>query len=206
MTEILDNFAVLEGLDGAGTTTQLRLLEKELSGLSVPAFITQEPTTNPTGKLIRRFLSGELPASQSTIAHAFATDRDDHLYNPQYGIIAHLKAGDIVISDRYLFSSIAYQGIGYDIDKVIEINSRFPLPRYIVYVDTPVRACMNRIDSRGSDKEIYEKTDYLTRVRENYEKCFSSLPGGCNLIRVDGTLGIEEIFKTIKRGLHALYN
>lgn len=206
MTEILDNFAVLEGLDGAGTTTQLRLLEKDLLQNNIPAFITQEPTSNPTGKLIRRFLSGELPASQSTIAHAFATDRDDHLYNPQYGIISRLKAGDVVISDRYLFSSIAYQGIGYNLDAVKNLNSVFPLPRYVIYVDTPVQACMDRIESRGSEKEIYEKKDYLNRVRENYENCFSSLPEGCILIRVDGTSEIEQIFNTIKRGLHALYD
>ena len=206
MTHILDNYWVLEGLDGAGTTTQLHLLEKDLVSMKVPAFITNEPTENPTGKLIRRFLSGELPASQSTIAYAFATDRDDHLNNPEYGILKHLSDGEVVISDRYFFSSIAYQSIGFDPEAVLMLNSRFPFPRYIIYIDTPVDACIARIEARGNDKEIYEKKSYQTQVHENYEKCFSNLPSGCRLIRIDGTLSIEEIhsiiLKEMKNALH----
>lgn len=206
MTQILDNYWVLEGLDGAGTTTQLRLIEKDLASMKVPAFITNEPTDNPTGKLIRRFLSGELPASQSTIACAFATDRDDHLNNPEYGILKHLKNGEVVVSDRYFFSSIAYQSIGFDYETVLMLNSRFPFPRYVVYVDTPVEACIARIEARGNEKEIYEKKSYQTQVKENYEKCFSSLPSGCKLIRIDGTLSIEKIhsiiLKEINNALH----
>ena len=206
MTQILDNYWVLEGLDGAGTTTQLRLIEKDLSSMNIPAFITNEPTSNPTGKLIRRFLSGELPVSQSTIAYAFATDRDDHLYNPEYGILKHLKDGKTVFSDRYFFSSIAYQSIGFDSETVLILNSRFPFPAFVIYVDTPVEACIARIEARGDEKEIYEKKSYQMKVKENYEKCFSNLPSGCKLIRIDGTLSIEEIhsiiLKEIKNALH----
>lgn len=207
MTDILENFWVLEGLDGAGTTTQLRLIEKELSSLNIPAFITNEPTDNPSGKLIRRFLSGELPASQSTIAYAFATDRDDHLYNPEYGILKHLEKGEIVVSDRYFFSSIAYQSIGFDLEAVVSINSRFPYPSHVIYVDTPVDTCISRIESRGNGKEIYEKQNYQAKVRENYERCFANLPSGCKLIRIDGTLSIEEIYSIISKEIkNALYS
>ncbi len=207
MTEILDNYWVLEGLDGAGTTTQLRLIEKDLLSMGINSFITHEPTDNPSGKLIRRFLSGELPAAQSTIAYAFATDRDDHLYNPEYGIVKHINNGEVVISDRYFFSSIAYQSIGFDPETVLMLNSRFPYPKYLIYIDTPVEACIARIESRGNEKEIYEKKSYQLQVRENYEKCFSNLPAGCKLIRIDGTLSIEEIhsiiLKEIKNALHS---
>lgn len=199
MSEILKGFWVLEGLDGAGTTTQLKNLEAYMQGKGLPVFRTAEPTIYETGRFIRRVLSGEVKVPQSTIAYLFAADRDNHINNPEYGIISHLQKGEVVISDRYFFSSFAYQSIGFDPDAVMMLNSRFPYPELVLYVDTPVEDCISRIDSRGSDKEIYEKQDYQTKVRENYEKFFSNLPEGCRLIRVDGTLSREEIFSILLR-------
>ena len=194
MSEILRNFWVLEGLDGAGTTTQLKNLEAYMNGKGLPVFRTAEPTIYETGKFIRRVLSGEVKVPQSTVAYLFAADRDNHLNNPEYGVKAHLTKGETVISDRYFFSSFAYQSIGFDPDAVMMLNSRFPYPELVLYVDTPVEDCISRIDSRGTDKEIYEKLDYQRLVHENYESFFSRLPEGCRLIRVDGTLTREEIF------------
>lgn len=195
MSEILRNFWVLEGLDGAGTTTQLKNLETYMMDKGLPVFRTAEPTIYETGKFIRRVLSGEVKVPQSTVAYLFAADRDNHLNNPEYGIKAHLAKGETVISDRYFFSSFAYQSIGFDPDAVMMLNSRFPYPELVLYVDTPVEDCISRIDSRGTDKEIYEKLDYQRLVHENYESFFKRLPEGCRLIRVDGTLTREEIFK-----------
>ncbi len=194
MTDVLKNFWVLEGLDGAGTTTQLKNLEKYMVEKGLPVFRTAEPTIYETGKFIRRVLSGEVKVPQSTVAYLFAADRDNHLNNPDYGVVAHLNKGETVISDRYFFSSLAYQSIGFDYQTVHDLNSRFPFPEYVLYVDTPVQDCISRIDSRGDEKEIYEKLDYQMKVHDNYERIFSSLPDGCRLIRVDGTLSREDIF------------
>ena len=199
MAEILRNFWVLEGLDGAGTTTQLKKLEQYMNDRDMPVFRTAEPTIYETGRFIRRVLSGEVKVPQSTVAYLFAADRDNHLNNPEYGIRAQLDKGLTVISDRYFFSSFAYQSIGFDPDAVLMLNSRFPYPELVLYVDTPVADCLSRIDSRGGDKEIYEKLDYQTAVHDNYEKLFSALPEGCRLIRVDGTLSREEIFNILVR-------
>lgn len=201
MTEVLKNFWVLEGLDGSGTTTQLRNLEKKLKESGNNHFITQEPTTLETGKLIRRILSGELVATQSTIAYLFAADRDNHLHNPENGILRQLKEGKIVISDRYFFSSLAYQSIGFDYSRVEELNNKFPYPEYLIYIDTPAEDCLKRIDARGQDKEIFEKLEFQKQVRTNYENCFKKLPEGCNLIKIDGTLSKEEIFSLILKQL-----
>ncbi len=201
MPEILRNFWVLEGLDGAGTTTQLKNLESYMNERNMPVFRTAEPTIYETGKFIRRVLSGEVKVPQSTVAYLFAADRDNHLNNPEYGIRAHLDQGRTVISDRYFFSSFAYQSIGFDPEAVLMLNSRFPFPEVVLYVDTPVEDCISRIDSRGGDKEIYEKLEYQTAVHDNYEKLFSALPDGCRLIRVDGTLSREEIFGILVREL-----
>jgi len=201
MKEVLKGFWVLEGLDGAGTTTQLKNLEKYLTDKKIPVFRTAEPTIYESGQLIRRVLSGAFPVPQSTTAYLFAADRDNHVNNPEYGIRAHLSKGEIVVCDRYFFSSLAYQSIGFSFETVRTLNSAFPYPQAVIYVDTPVEDCISRIDSRGTDKEIYEKLDYQTKVHENYERIFSALPEGCRLIRVDGRLSREEIFSIIVREL-----
>lgn len=199
MAEILKKFWVLEGLDGAGTTTQLKNLEEYMQSKGQSVFRTAEPTIYESGLLIRRVLSGAFKVPQSTVAHLFAADRDNHLNNPEYGIRAHIANGDTVISDRYIFSSLAYQSIGFDFDRVMELNSTFPFPELVLYVDTPVEDCISRINSRGMEKEIYEKLEYQRQVRDNYERIFSSLPEGCRLIRVDGRLSREEIFSILVR-------
>ena len=201
MSEILKGFWVLEGLDGAGTTTQLKKLEDYLQSKGIGVFRTAEPTIYETGRFIRKVLSGEIKVPQSTIAYLFAADRDNHINNPEYGIVSHLEKGEIVISDRYFFSSFAYQSIGFDGETVKMLNSRFPYPEYVLYVDTPVEDCISRIEGRGNEKEIYEKFDYQVKVRDNYESIFSTLPSGCSLIRVDGRLTREEIFSTLVREL-----
>lgn len=194
MADVLKGFWVLEGLDGAGTTTQLKNLETYMNGKGIRVFRTAEPTIYESGLLIRRVLSGQFKVPQSTTAYLFAADRDNHLNNPEYGIKAHLASGEKVICDRYFFSSLAYQSIGFSFEEVQRLNSAFPYPELVLYVDTPAEDCIKRIDSRGEEKEIYEKLDYQIKVRDNYERIFSALPSGCRLIRVDGRLSREEIF------------
>lgn len=197
MADVLKKFWVLEGLDGAGTTTQLKNLENYMFEKGMSVFRTAEPTIYESGLLIRRVLSGQFKVPQSTTAYLFAADRDNHLNNPEYGIKSHLAKGETVISDRYFFSSLAYQSIGFSFEEVQKLNSAFPYPELVLYVDTPVKDCIRRIDSRGNEKEIYEKLDYQTKVHDNYERIFSDLPEGCRLIRVDGRLSREEIFSNL---------
>ena len=131
----------------------------------------------------------------------FAADRDNHVNNPEYGILSHIERGEIVVSDRYKFSSLAYQSIGFDFQRVDELNSAFPYPEVVIFIDTPLQSCIDRIDSRGQAKEIYEKLDYQGQVLANYERIFSNLPSGCRLLRIDGSQTRERIFSDIVQGL-----
>lgn len=201
MTEILKNFWVLEGLDGSGTTTQLHAIEKQLTEKNIPFFSTCEPTVYETGVFLRKILSGEIRIPQSSIAHMFSTDRDNHIYNTEYGILSHLNKGETVISDRYLFSSLAYQSIGFEYEKVLTLNSMFPMPEKVIFIDTDPKDCINRINSRGMEKEIYEKLEYQIKVRENYLRCFETLPEGCTLIKIDGSLPKEKVSELITTSL-----
>jgi dTMP kinase len=193
MNNILNNFIVLEGLDGAGTTTQLKKLKIELEKLGKNVYTTNEPTSRPIGKLVRTVLSGDFKTTDLALARLYSADRDDHLFNTEDGVLMQVNNNKIVISDRYFYSSLAYQGVNCDFDKVVELNADFPHPQILIYIQTPTEECVSRIDRRGEKKEIFEKLDFLTKVNDNYNKVLESLPEGVNLVKVDGTKSIDEI-------------
>ncbi|MBK5201041.1 MAG: dTMP kinase [Spirochaetaceae bacterium] len=193
MINTLNNFIVLEGLDGAGTTTQLKKLKGELDKIGYNSYITNEPTSQPIGKLVRSVLSGDFKTTPLALAILYSADREDHLNNEEYGIIKQIHDNKLVISDRYFYSSLAYQGVNCNFEKVVELNKDFPHPQILIYIKTPVEVCLSRIDSRGEKKEIFEKRGFLSQVNNNYNKVLENLPKEVNLITIDGTLSIEEI-------------
>ena len=197
-------FIVFEGLDGAGTTTQMKRLGEEYAKRNRKVFLTHEPTDNPIGKVVRAALQKKFATTPSALALLYSSDRDDHLYNVEYGIEGHIEGGDIVISDRYFYSSYAYQSVECDPCFVKEINSRFPNADIIIFIDTPVDACLDRIEKRGEEKELFEKEEYLRAVRKNYLEVFSSLPPQVTLITIDGTKSIDRISAEIREKLEEL--
>lgn len=190
-------FIVFEGLDGAGTTTQMRKLGEKYAERGRRVFMTNEPTDNPTGKLVRSVLQKKFFTTPAALALLYAADRDDHLYNADYGITGHLRGGEIVISDRYFYSSYAYQSVECEPSFVLDINSRFPHPDVIIFIDTPVGNCLDRIEKRGQEKELFEREEYLKAVRKNYLSVFSTLPEPVTLITIDGTGTIDGITEEI---------
>lgn len=200
MPSVLTNFVVFEGLDGAGTTTQMQLLAEYCDKSDRPCRPTFEPTDKPIGRLVRSVLQKQLVTTPLALAMLYAADREDHLYNPVYGLVHDLENGKLVISDRYLYSSLAYQGVECEYDKIASINA-FPAPEYVFFIDTPVDECLRRISGRGNETELFEKHEFLERVKENYERIFSSLPPEVHLVRIDGLLGKEEIAEQIQTAL-----
>ncbi len=127
--DILKKFIVLEGLDGSGTTTQIKMLSDKFKNSGIKLLVTAEPTDNRIGRIIRETLHHKYKIKPDTLALLFAADRNEHLFGKK-GIIDYLDEGYYVISDRYFFSSIAYQSLNCDLDWVIALNN-FPLPEYL---------------------------------------------------------------------------
>ena len=189
---ILDKMIVFEGLDGAGTTTQNRLLKEKLEALGKKVFLTHEPTDNPIGKVVRDVLQHKFKTTAEALALLYSADRHDHIYNKEYGIQSHLEKGEIILADRFFYSSIAYQAVECSLEFVRTIN-QYPNPGFVIFIDTPVDNCLKRIEKRGDEKELFDREEYLSKVRENYIAEFSNLPKGVNFLKVDGRLSIEEI-------------
>ncbi len=203
---ILERFIVFEGLDGAGTTTQSRLLSQYLEQNNRRTYLTCEPTDSPIGKLIREILSGKKHATPRALALLYAADRDNHLYGEDSGVTSILQRYDYAISDRYFFSSVAYQSVDTPLSQVLSFNQYFPYPEYIIYIDTPVSACMERITKRDRTRDIFEHEEFQTAVRRNYERSFNNLPEGVHFFRIDGTRSIDAIHQEICERLNHLMN
>ncbi|MBE6555304.1 MAG: dTMP kinase [Ruminococcaceae bacterium] len=182
-------FIVFEGIDGCGKTTQLTRLADALKQKGRQVMTTAEPTDSTTGKLLRAALSGNDPRTPTEMAALFTLDRIHHNVS-QNGIAATLRAGTDVISDRYYYSSLAYQGSLCDYDWVRRMNLNCPdirKPDLCIFLDISPDTALARIGKRGEAKEIYEKKETLSLFRETFLRVFASLDDRVEVIDAEGT-------------------
>ena len=195
---ILKNFIVFEGIDGAGTSTQIKkLVERD----SKRFIATAEPTGNETGRFLRRMLGGEFTVDEKTNAYLFAADRCEHIFG-KGGVRELCESGKVVVSDRYFFSSMAYQSVscGEELPKLL--NSPFPLPEYLFYFVINPEVSLGRVNARGEHKEIYETIEKQKKIAAQYEKVISEYEknadeSGMKIIRIDAEKDIESISEEI---------
>jgi dTMP kinase len=195
--KILSNFIVFEGIDGSGTTTQINLLKGLLNQKKVVFWATYEPTHGPVGKLIHSILEGSLQVAHETTALLFAADRNEHVFHGKGSIINKVKENNLVICDRYLFSSLAYQSVDCDFEYVAALNQGFPLPEYVFFLDTPLEICTKRRSER-SNSHIFETSSYQKKVIKYYEKAFAHFAhSSLQIIRLDGAKTKQEILEDV---------
>ncbi len=198
---ILSNFVAFEGIDGTGTSSQIRLLKERFAaeGKEKNSFFTQEPTKEEIGKLIRSVLQGSVKMEAQTMARLFAADRCEHLYGKN-GIVEKINEGKAVFTDRYLFSSLAYQSAAGVESIATAQNAEFPFPELLFFFDLPVDISMNRVSGRSNVLEIYEEENFQVKVRNEYLKLIEMHEKNTpemKIIRIDAALSMEEIHKKI---------
>jgi dTMP kinase len=193
---VLRRFIVLEGGDGAGTTTQLALIDRALDRAGIDHWTTSEPTESPEGLLIRRILSGELERDPGTLARLFAADRNEHLKG-RGGILERLGRGGTVVCDRYVLSSLAYQGVACGPELPAQLNAAFPLPELLLFFDLSPERSMGRLEGRER-LDIFEALPFQERVRAAYAEALASYAGGgMRIERIDASRGVEEVHREI---------
>jgi dTMP kinase len=182
-------FIAFEGLDGSGSSTQVRLLSERLERAGHKTLVTKEPTgTNPIGRLIREVLQHRFETSAEGLQLLFAADRAEHL---RVDILPALKEGKIVLTDRYLFSTIAFGSYGVtDMDWLKQLNRLYPLPDITFLFKLDPELCIQRIQGRGTTFELFEKVEKLKVIWKNYEKISHDYP---HFHLIDATKGIAEI-------------
>lgn len=160
-------FICIEGLDGSGKTTHAHRIVRNLQKNGFDAVYTTEPSTGDLGKFIRSsaVLEGKKRVPRVVEALLFALDRVEHL---EKNVKPALDEGKIVISDRSVYSSLAYQGAaGLDLTWIEEIN-RMALPADLaIYIDVPPEVVVKRIRRK---KSVMETLDTQRKVQEVYRK------------------------------------
>ena len=189
-------FIVIEGLDGSGKTTQARLLVQKLrSGHNV--VYTTEPSRGKIGSFIRECcLFEEKRLDSATEALLFAADRIEHIQNE---VVPALNKGLLVISDRYLYSSLAYQGsTGLSLEWIEAINKHALKPDLAVFIDVAPETVMQRLNRK---KSVMETLETQRQVREVYLKFVAN----DDMVRIDGDKLVAELSEALySRVLHFL--
>jgi len=178
-------FICVEGLDGCGKTTQTKLLVERLKKKGYDAIYTAEPGRGKIGEFIKKYcLHGETRVSSIVEALLFAADRFEHV---EKEVIPALSEGKLVVSDRYAYSSLAYQGAaGLDLEWIGKINEHAIRPDLAIFIDVEPETVIQRLKPRRS---IMENLETQRKVREVYMKFVEKE----ELAKIDGNKSKQEV-------------
>jgi len=184
------SFVCIEGLDGCGKTTQAKLLAGRLEE-TYRAFYTAEPSDGKIGSFIRQYcLNAQRRLSSIVEALLFAADRFEHVENV---VLPGINEGRLVISDRYVYSSLAYQGAaGLDLSWIEKINEHAIRPDLAVFIDVSPEAVVERLKHRRSVMENLETQRTVRQVYLSFVK-----EGG--LVMIDGNASKQKVADDISR-------
>lgn len=204
----MSKFIVFEGLDGTGKSTQIALLADRLRARGETVHVDAEPTGGPVGLLLRRMLAGEGPADEWANAALFFADRVHHNVAPETGIRARLARGETVLSDRYYYSTFAYQGVNTDLDWVTRLHYGCPeiaRPDLVLFLTMPPEKCLARIRQSRGDRplEIYETEERLAKIAARFHTVFQALGDRENVAYIDADGSVEDVSRRVFAAVEA---
>ena len=207
--EVRGIFLAFEGGEGTGKTTQLRVLADELSGRGYAVVVTHEPGDTPVGAQLRELLlSPSTSVTAQTEALLYAADRAEHV---AHVVAPALARGAVVLCDRYLDSSIAYQGYGRGLD--IDVVTRTSLwatgglvPDLTLLLDLPPEDGLRRARGRGgrADRLEAEAMEFHTRVRAGFLALAQAAPARYAVIDASGAP--DQVADAVRLALDTLLN
>jgi len=212
------HFVVLEGIDGAGTTTQTARLAESLRRQGLLVRATREPSDGPIGALIRQVLTGRVvvPASSDagtaplgweSMALLFAADRMDHVESE---IAPFIARGGVVISDRYDASSLAYQSVtsgraeGDPLAWIRALNQRARRPDLTIVLDISADTAAARRAQRGEAAQIYDANDVQRALAVFYKDLPRHLPND-RIVVIDAEAGLDIVQSRIMNAYSAAF-
>lgn len=205
----LGTFVVVEGIDGAGTTTQIERYAAYLRSINRQVHVTREPCTGPVGTFIRDVLTARqnllsLP-SYDLMALMFAADRLDHVRGE---VEPALREGAVVLSDRYDLSSLAYQSVASDsglpaheiVAWIRSLNRFARRPDVTLVVDVSPDVAAKRRQTRGLPEDLYEKEALQARLAKAYAHAEALVPGD-RVVHVRGDGDIDTVALLVREAL-----
>ena len=188
-------FFALEGIDGSGTTTQRELLGEHVLRRGHEVLLTNEPSEGPIGLLIRTVLAKQVEMVEPALALTFAADRLDHL---QREIEPAVARGAVVLSDRYVMSSLAYQALDLPIEWVQEINALARVPDATFFLRVKPDTAAGRRRARGGPEERFDDQEIQKRIAQSYEAALEQPAVGYVHI-LDAEADIETVAAELRR-------
>lgn len=189
-------FFVLEGLDGSGTTTQARRLAERLEAAGRRVLLTAEPSKGPVGEKLRAILDRRLPPTGGgnwdgrALALLFAADRLDHFLGE---IEPALEDGVDVVCDRYLLSSLAYQGMAAPSAWIRSLNRFVMPPDRTFFLEVPPKVALERRLGESGAPELFETLPQQERIAGLYEEAVRELEWRHRVITLDGKRPADEV-------------
>ncbi len=184
----------IEGIDGCGKGTVLTRLAADVfnHNKDYNIFLTREPYKRDW---VKKFLSQLDPVSQGEQAVSlFVEDRKKHLKV----IEPLLNKGIIVLCDRYLHSTFAYQlAQGISFEKIKQLHEGIKMPDLCIIIDLPASESVKRIATGRENTHAFEREDFLSKVRENYLKVSKDLHHNCRTI--DGNRDRDSVYNDVKK-------
>lgn len=202
-------FIVIEGIDGAGTTTQASRIASFLRSRRRLVHVTREPSGGPIGSMLRLVLTQRLTMASTNrdaaMALLFAADRIDHI---ETEVAPHLRDGYVVISDRYELSSIIYQSSGVadeterkELIQWIRSCNRYALrPDLTIVVDVDPDVAEDRRRTRGGASELFEEPELQARLARAYLKAEEIVPQD-RIVHIDGNGDVDSVTQAILKAL-----
>ncbi len=187
-------FIAFEGLDGSGGTTQIGLFEAAVVAAGRGVCRTREPSDGPVGRLIRSELAGGV-VGDAVFGMLFAADRRDHLDRV---VLPALARGEVVLTDRYFLSSLAYQSQALGLERVWGFNAEFPAADVVVMLDLPPAECLRRVEARGGVRDRFETLHQLERIAAAYEAAIlRCLARGDRVERIDASGSAGDVHRRV---------
>ena len=201
-------FIALEGIDGSGKTIQSKLLAESLIKKGKEVFLTKNPTDGELGEFIRKALQGKVELPLVSFQYLFSADRQIQ----QLDIIDHLRKGDVVISDRYYWSSVAYgvadkEEVNYEdtvklemiAQSILSMYHQFIVPDVTFYLDVSIETGLLRRHDTDKETELYENTEKLKKIKKGYDWLLKQYPK--EFVKLNGEKSIEEVQNDLLKNL-----
>lgn len=200
-------FITLEGIEGSGKTSSLKSITDLLDKKNISYVVTREPGGSSIGKELRAILlDPETEISPEVELMLMLSDRKDHV---EKIILPNLEKGNWVVSDRFMDSSIAYQGGGRQLGKKLIISLseylNLPQPDLTLLFDLPVETSLSRVKARGElDRFEKEELEFHKRIRNTY---LDLAKNNRNRIKIiDSSEKIESMLNNVKQAIEKLFN
>jgi len=200
-------FITLEGIEGSGKTSSIKSITDLLDKRNISYIVTREPGGSSIGKELRAILlHPDTEISPEVELMLMLSDRKDHV---EKIILPNLEKGNWVVSDRFMDSSIAYQGGGRQLGKKLIISVaeylNLPQPDLTLLFDLPVEISLSRVKARGElDRFEKEEIEFHKRIRNTY---LDLATNNSNRIKIiDSSQKIESMLNNVKKAIEKLFN